>query len=157
MTTHRLAVIGGDGIGPDVTRAALASVRAAAERFGFGIETTDLDLGAESYLRSGVVLGDDAQAALRGHDAILLGAVGDPRVPPGVLERGLIVALRVAFRQSVNIRPVRLYPGVTSPVRDVTPENCDLVILRENTEGLYTGGRSTVHAGTPHGTACRIR
>ncbi len=153
MRTHHLAVIGGDGIGPDVTAAALAGVRAAADRFGFAIDTTGFDLGAENYLRTGVAIDEETTARLRKHDAILLGAVGDPRVPPGVLERGLIVALRVAFRQSVNIRPVRLYPGVTSPVTGVGPDQCDLVILRENTEGLYTGGGSTSHAGTPNAVA----
>jgi 3-isopropylmalate dehydrogenase len=153
MRTHHLAVVGGDGIGPDVTTAALAGVRAAADRFGFSVETTDFDLGAEYYLRAGVALDEDTTSRLRQHDAILLGAVGDPRVTPGILERGLIVALRVLFRQSVNIRPVRLYPGVTSPVAGVSPNNCDLVIIRENTEGLYTGGGATSHAGTAQAVA----
>ncbi|MTD14708.1 3-isopropylmalate dehydrogenase [Nakamurella sp. YIM 132087] len=153
MRTHNLAVIGGDGIGPDVTAAALLAMRAAADRFGFALETTDYELGAEAYLKTGVALGEDTVEALRGHDAIVFGAIGDPRVPPGILERGLIVALRIAFRQSVNIRPVRLYPGITSPVRGVTTENCDLVILRENTEGLYTAGGGSLHTGTPNATA----
>nr|WP_255375654.1 3-isopropylmalate dehydrogenase [Saccharomonospora sp. CUA-673] len=153
MRSYRLAVIGGDGIGPDVTSAALAGVRAVAGRFGFEVETTDFDLGAERYLRTGEVLDDEALTALRKHDAILLGAVGDPRVAPGVLERGLIVALRIAFVQSVNLRPVRLYPGVTSPVSGVTADNCDLVIVRENTEGLYAGGGGLSHPGTPNAVA----
>ncbi|MGW4593330.1 3-isopropylmalate dehydrogenase [Amycolatopsis thermoflava] len=153
MRTHHLAVIGGDGIGPGVTAAALAGVRAAADRYGFAIETTEFDLGAEAYLRSGVALDEASIEALRRHDAVLLGAVGDPRVTPGVLERGLIVGLRVAFAQSVNVRPVRLYPGVESPVAGVSPDNCDLVIIRENTEGLYTGGGSISHPGTPNAVA----
>ncbi|NDK32238.1 3-isopropylmalate dehydrogenase [Nesterenkonia haasae] len=153
MSTHTLAVVGGDGIGPDVTQAALAGVQAVAERYDFAVDTTDFDLGAERYLRTGVVVDEETISALRGHDAILLGAVGDPRVAPGVLERGLIVALRVAFAQSVNIRPVRLYPGVESPVRGVTPENCDLVVIRENTEGLYTGGGSLSHTGSDNAVA----
>ncbi|MCD2185831.1 3-isopropylmalate dehydrogenase [Actinomycetospora soli] len=153
MRTHDLAVIGGDGIGPDVTAEALRGVHAAAGRFGFGVTTTDHDLGAERWLRDGVALDDAAVQRLRHHDAILLGAVGDPRVPPGVLERGLVVALRVALRHAVNVRPVRLYPGVTSPIRDLTPERCDLVIIRENTEGLYAGGGATVHRGTDDATA----
>lgn len=153
MNAYKLAVVGGDGIGPDVTQAALAGVHAAAARCGFSIEATDFDLGAERYLRTGVVLEEETVSALREHDAILLGAVGDPRVAPGILERGLIVALRVAFAQSVNIRPVRLYPGVESPVRGVTAQNCDLVVIRENTEGLYTGGGSLSHAGTEHAVA----
>ena len=153
MSTYKLAVIGGDGIGPDVTQAALEGVEAAALRFGFTVQTTDFDLGAEHYLRTGSVLEADTSAAIKDHDAILIGAVGDPRVAPGILERGLIVALRVAFSQAVNIRPVRLYPGVESPVRGVTPENCDLVVIRENTESLYTGGGSHFHAGGPNAVA----
>lgn len=153
MSAHKVAVVGGDGIGPDVTQAALEGVRAAAQRCGFSFETTEFDLGAQRYLDTGVVLDEQTTAALREHDAILLGAVGDPRVAPGILERGLIVALRVAFAQSVNIRPVRLYPGVQSPVRNVTAENCDLVVIRENTEGLYTGGGSLSHAGTRNAAA----
>lgn len=153
MSAYKLAVVGGDGIGPDVTHAALAGVHAAADRYGFTIDTTNFDLGAERYLRTAVVLDEDTTSALRDHDAILLGAVGDPRVAPGILERGLIVALRVAFAQSVNIRPVRLYPGVQSPVRGVTPENCDLVVIRENTESLYTGGGSLIHADSANAVA----
>ncbi|WP_120004441.1 3-isopropylmalate dehydrogenase [Nesterenkonia muleiensis] len=153
MSSYTLAVIGGDGIGPDVTAAALAGMKAAAQRFGFTLETTDFNLGAENYLRTAQVMDDHTVSALRAHDAVLLGAVGDPRVAPGVLERGLIVALRVAFSQSVNIRPVRLYPGVQSPVRGVTAENCDLVVIRENTESLYTGGGSLSHLGTENAVA----
>ncbi|MDL5157692.1 3-isopropylmalate dehydrogenase [Actinomycetospora termitidis] len=153
MPTHDLAVIGGDGIGPDVTTEALRSIHAAARRFGFDVTTTEYDLGAERYLRDGTALDDADVERLRRHDAILLGAVGDPRVPPGVLERGLVVGLRVALRHAVNVRPVRLYPGVESPVRDLTPDRCDLVIIRENTEGLYAGGGTTVHRGTEHATA----
>ncbi|KAA9166441.1 3-isopropylmalate dehydrogenase [Amycolatopsis acidicola] len=153
MPTYDLAVIEGDGIGPEVTAAALAVLDAAADRFGFSVTTTGYPLGAGHYLETGVALDDQTVAALSKHDAILFGAVGDPRVAPGVLERGVIVALRVAFRQSVNVRPARLYPGVRSPMRDVTPDDCDLVILRENTEGLYAGGGSTVHGGTGNATA----
>lgn len=151
--THSIAVIGGDGIGPDVTDAALLGVAAAARRFGFATELTDYRLGADLYLRTGEVLTEDVVAALRGHDAMFLGALGDPRVRPGILERGLVVALRVLFRQGVNLRPVRLYPGVRSPIAGLTPERCDLVILRENTEGLYAGGGSTVHGGTRQAVA----
>jgi 3-isopropylmalate dehydrogenase len=153
LRTHNLAVIGGDGIGPEVTESALVAMRVAAERFGFELRTTSFDLGSEAYLRTGEALPAAAAEQLRGYDAILLGAVGDPRVDPGALERGLIVALRTLFGQSVNIRPVRLYPGVTSPVTDVTSDNCDLVILRENTEGIYTGGGVMVKDGTPDAIA----
>lgn len=153
MRSHSVAVLGGDGIGPDVTQVALFCVEAAGERFGFSIDTTTMDLGADRYLRTGDVLTQGDTDALRKHDAILLGAVGDPRVRPGILERGLIVELRVCFGQSVNLRPVKLYPGVASPIAGLRPEDCDFVILRENTEGLYTGGGSTVHAGTREAVA----
>jgi 3-isopropylmalate dehydrogenase len=153
LRTHDLAVIGGDGIGPEVTASALAAMNVAADRFGFRLQTTDFDLGSEAYLRTGEALPAAVAEQLRDYDAILLGAVGDPRVDPGVLERGLIVALRTLFHQSVNIRPVRLYPGVISPVTEVTSDNCDLVILRENTEGIYTGGGVMVKDGTPDAIA----
>ncbi|RTL64349.1 MAG: 3-isopropylmalate dehydrogenase [Pseudonocardiaceae bacterium] len=153
MRTHNVAVIGGDGIGPDVTAAALAVMRAAADRFGFTLSTNDFDLGAARYRRTGVALDDATVEQLRGHDAILLGAIGDPSVAPGILERGVVLALRVALAQSVNVRPVRLYPGVQSPVRDITPQRCDMVILRENTEGLYAGGGALVHQGSNNAVA----
>ncbi|PYE18654.1 3-isopropylmalate dehydrogenase [Williamsia limnetica] len=153
MRTHNLAVIGGDGIGPEVTACALTAMKVAADRFGFELRTTDFDLGSEAYLRTGEALPAVVAEQLRAFDAIVLGAVGDPRVDPGVLERGLIVALRTLFHQSVNIRPVRLYPGVVSPVTAVTADNCDLVILRENTEGIYTGGGVMVKDGTPDAIA----
>lgn len=151
--SYSIAVIGGDGIGPDVTDAALMGARAAADRFGFSLEENPYELGAEHYLRTNEVLTDEVCSELAKYDAILLGAVGDPRVPPGVLERGLVVGLRVRFEQSVNLRPVRLHSGVRSPIAGLTPDRCDLVILRENTEGLYTGGGSTVHARTPSAVA----
>jgi len=151
--SHTIAVVGGDGIGPDVTEAALLGVRAAAERFGFTVEESPYAIGAEHYLRTGEVLTEEVCGELAKHDAILLGAVGDPRVAPGVLERGLVVGLRIRFEQAVNLRPVRLHPGVSSPIAGLTPDRCDLVILRENTEGLYTGGGSTVHRGTPSAVA----
>jgi 3-isopropylmalate dehydrogenase len=149
----RLAIVGGDGIGPEVTAAALASLQAAAERFDIALSWTDFDLGADRYLRDGVVLDDVVLDELRGHDAIVLGAVGDPRVPPGVLERGLVLGLRLAFRLQVNVRPVRLYPGVRSPLRDLTPQRCDLVIVRENIEGMYAAGGTLVHRGTDSAVA----
>ena len=153
MATHRLAVVGGDGIGPEVTAEALKALSAAADRFGFTIDTTDYDLGGRRYLRTGEVLPDSVLDELAGCDAILLGAVGTPEVPPGVLERGLLLRIRFAFDLYVNLRPVRLLPGVTSPVRGLTPERCDMVIVRENTEGLYAGAGGVVYRGTPNEVA----
>ena len=153
MNTHRLAVIGGDGIGPEVTAQARKVVDAAAQRFGFAVSYTDYDLGGRRYARTGEVLPDSVEAELRGHDAILLGAVGTPDVPPGVLERGLLLRLRFAFDLYVNLRPVRLLEGVPSPVAGLTPERCDLLIVRENTEGLYAGAGGVVYRGTPQEVA----
>lgn len=153
MDSYDVGVLDGDGVGPEVTGEALKVVEAAAKRFGFELKTTRYDLGAQHYLDTGVVIDDATVERLRSHQAILFGAMGDPRVPPGILERGLILKLRREFAQPVNLRPVRLYPGVSTPIRDLTPERCDLVIIRENTEGLYVGAGSTVHAGTAHAVA----
>jgi 3-isopropylmalate dehydrogenase len=153
METYQLAVIGGDGIGPEVTAQALKAIAAAGDRFGFGYETTDYDLGGRRYLSTGEVLPDTVEAELRGADAILLGAVGTPDVPPGVLERGLLLRLRFAFDQYVNLRPVKLLPGVPTPIAELTPERCDMVIVRENTEGLYAGAGGSLYRGTPHEVA----
>jgi 3-isopropylmalate dehydrogenase len=140
--TYQLGVIGGDGVGPEVTTQTLTAVLAAGERFGFTVETTNYDLGGVRYLRTGEVLPESVQTELAEHDAILLGAVGTPDVPPGVLERGLLLKLRFDFDQYVNLRPVKLYPGAPTPIKDLTPDRCDLVVVRENTEGLYTGAGS---------------
>lgn len=153
MADYSLAVIGGDGVGPEVTAQAVRVVRAAAERFGFAVTATDYDLGGRRYLETGEVLPAKVEAELAGHDAILLGAVGTPDVPPGVLERGLLLRLRFGFDQYVNLRPVKLYPGVTSPVAGLTPERCDLVVVRENTEGLYVGAGGVAYHDTPYEVA----
>ncbi len=139
MATYRLAAIGGDGVGPEVTAQTFKTLRSAGERFGFEIETTDYDLGGNAYLRTGEILPESVEEELGDHDAILLGAIGTPEVPPGVVERGLLLKLRFDFDQYVNLRPVKLFPGAPTPIKDLTPERCDLVVVRENTEGLYTG------------------
>lgn len=149
MSEYRVAVIGGDGVGPEVTRQALAAIDAAADRFGFAVETHGYDLGGGRYLRTGEVLPDRVLAELDGFDAILLGAVGTPDVPPGVLERGLLLRIRFEFDQYVNLRPVRLFPGVPTPIAGLEPEQCDLVVVRENTEGLYGGAGGFLRKGTP--------
>ena len=151
--SHRLGVIPGDGIGPEVTDAALTVLDAAQQRFGFTTERTEVPLGADNYLSTGELLTTGAIEALRAQDAILFGAIGSPRVTPGVLERGIILALRAELRQAINLRPVRLYPGVPTPISGLTPERCDLVVVRENSEGSYVGGGTTVHRGTPAAVA----
>ena len=150
---HRLAVVRGDGIGPEVIDAALEVLVAAQSAFGFTTELTEISAGARHYLATGELFSPALQEQLRSQDAILFGAMGDPAVEPGILERGFILEMRRSFQQAVNLRPVKLYPGVTSPIAGLTPERCDLVIVRENTEGSYVGRGSTVHAGTPHAVA----
>ena len=146
-STVRLAVIGGDGIGPEVTAEALKVLRAAAPNVTF--DTTDYDLGARRWHRTGETLPDAVLEEIRGHDAILLGAVGDPTVPSGVLERGLLLRLRFELDHYVNLRPVRLYPGVASPLAKGSPETIDMMVVREGTEGPYTGAGGVMRRGTP--------
>ncbi|HJU51150.1 MAG TPA: 3-isopropylmalate dehydrogenase [Acidimicrobiia bacterium] len=146
---YRLAVIGGDGVGPEVTEQALHVLDAAAQHFDIAFETTDYDLGGRRFLATGEVLPPSVEDELAAHDAILLGAVGTPEVPPGVLERGLLLKLRFDFDLYVNLRPVRLYPGVPSPIAGLNPEQCDLVVVRENTEGPYAGAGGVLRWGGP--------
>ena len=145
----RLAVIGGDGIGPEVVAVGLQVLDAVLP----GVERTEYDLGARAYARTGEALPDGVLAELRGHDAILLGAIGDPGVPPGVLERGLLLRLRFELDHFVNLRPVRLLPGVASPLGDRT---VDMVVVREGTEGPYVGNGGRFRAGTPHEVATEV-
>ncbi len=141
----RLAVIGGDGIGPEVVAEALKVLKAAAVT----VDATAYDLGAQRWHRTGETLPDSALEEIRGHDAILLGAVGDPTVPSGVLERGLLLRLRFELDHYVNLRPVRLYPGVATPLAGVRPESINMVVVREGTEGPYTGAGGVLRKGTP--------
>ena len=147
MTT--LAVIGGDGIGPEVVAEGLKVLQAVLP----GVQTTHYDLGAAAYGRTGEALPESVLAELRDHDAILLGAIGDPAVPPGVLERGLLLRLRFELDHHVNLRPVRLLPGVVSPLGDV---EIDMVVIREGTEGPYVGNGGRMRAGTPHEVATEV-
>src|SRR5580700_10530922 len=145
----KLAVIGGDGIGPEVVAEALKVLRAS----GLSFEETSYDLGAHRWHRTGETLPDSVLDELRGHDAILLGAVGDPTVPSGVLERGLLLRLRFELDHYVNLRPVRLYPGVSTPLAKASPESIDMVVVREGTEGPYTGAGGFMRRGTPEEVA----
>ncbi|MEU8182202.1 3-isopropylmalate dehydrogenase [Micromonospora sp. NPDC049044] len=141
----RIAVVAGDGIGPEV----VAQARKVLDAVLPGVQATEYDLGAARWHRTGEVLPDSVLTELAGHDAILLGAVGDPTVPPGVLERGLLLKLRFAFDQYVNLRPSRLWPGVAGPLGSVKPGEVDLVVVREGTEGLYAGAGGSLHRDTP--------
>jgi 3-isopropylmalate dehydrogenase len=146
VRTMRIAVIGGDGIGPEVIAEAVKVLKAAAD--DTAIETTSYDLGAQRYNRTGEILPDSVLAEIAAHDAILFGAVGDPTVPSGVLERGLVLRLRFEFDQYVNLRPIRLFPGVSSPLAGVPMAALDIMVVREGTEGPYIEAGGTLRKGT---------
>jgi 3-isopropylmalate dehydrogenase len=149
----RLAVVGGDGIGPEVTAEALRVLAAVLPGGPAALHTTEYDLGARRWHATGETLPDTVLDELRGHDAILLGAVGDPSVPSGVLERGLLLRLRFELDHHVNLRPARLYAGVRSPVGDA---DIDLVVVREGTEGPYVGNGGVVRRGSPQEIATEV-
>ena len=148
---HAIGVIRGDGTGPEVVREGLKVLDAV--RDGFGVELVEFDLGAERYLRTGEVLPDGELDHLRQMDAILLGAVGDARVKPGILERDLLLRIRFGLDQYVNLRPVIRYPGVSTLVPSHTEDDVNMVVVRENSEGLYSGVGGFHRKGTPHEVA----
>lgn len=137
--TLKIAVLGGDGTGPEVTAEALKVLDAVSKLESFKYELNHLDWGGEKFLKTGVILPEDGVETLKKHDAVFLGAVGHPDVKPGVLEKGLLLALRFALDQYINLRPVKLYPGVESPLANKKPEDIDFVVVRENTEDMYAG------------------
>ena len=151
VRSHRIGVIEGDGTGPEVVREALKVLEAV--RSGFEVELVSFDLGADRYLRTGEVLPDDDLERMRQVDAILLGAVGDPRVPPGILERELLLRIRFELDQYVNLRPVFRYPGVPTLVPSHAEGDVDMVVIRENSEGLYSGAGGFHRKGTAHEVA----
>src|SRR3954454_10779661 len=153
-SSFSLAVIPGDGIGTEVVAEGLKVLEAAAAHEGVKFALTEYDLGARRWHATGETLPDSVLAEIRGHDAILLGAVGDPGVPSGVLERGLLLRLRFELDHYVNLRPARLYPGVTSPLAD--PGDIDFVVVREGTEGPYVGNGGALRVGTPQEIATEV-
>ncbi|MBD3688918.1 3-isopropylmalate dehydrogenase [Nanchangia anserum] len=152
--TLDLAVIAGDGIGPEVVREGEKVLARALRDEGVQLNRRELDLGAERYLRTGEILTEDDMARIRDCEAILLGAIGDPRVPSGVLERGLLLKLRFDLDHYINLRPAKLYPGVPTPL--AAPGDVDFVVVREGTEGLYCGQGGTARTGTPHEVATEV-
>jgi 3-isopropylmalate dehydrogenase len=149
----RLAVVAGDGIGPEVVAEGLKVLEAVAGQHGLTIEQTPYDLGAARWHRTGEVLPDSVLEEIKGQDAILLGAIGDPTVPSGVLERGLLLRLRFELDHYVNLRPVKLFPGVETPLAGVSTEDIDMIVVREGTEGPYTGVGGVIRKGTKHEVA----
>ncbi len=150
---HKIAVIPGDGTGPEVVREGRKVLRAVGEMEDFDYEAVEYDFGGDRFLRTGEVLPDSAVEELRTFDAIYLGAVGHPDVAPGILEKGLLLKLRFELQQYINLRPVKLYPGVDCPLKGKGPEEVDFVVVRENNEGLYSGSGGFTHKGTPNEVA----
>ncbi|WP_275003176.1 3-isopropylmalate dehydrogenase [Promicromonospora iranensis] len=149
-----LAVVAGDGIGTEVVEQGLSVLEAALAPSGTKLSTTEFDLGARRWHETGETLTDEDLEKIKGHDAILLGAIGDPSVPSGVLERGLLLKLRFALDHYVNLRPTKLYQGVSSPLAD--PGEIDFVVVREGTEGPYVGNGGALRVGTPHEIATEV-
>ena len=160
----RIAVIGGDGTGPEVIAEGLKALQVVAEKVGLEYETKDFDVGGDRYLAAGgdpqspsiPIISEEEIDELRTFDAIYLGAVGHPDVAPGILEKGLLLKLRFALDQYVNLRPVTLYPNVWTPLKDKGPDDIDFVVVRENTEGLYTGMGGIQYKGTANEVATQI-
>ena len=148
MKTYKIGVMGGDGTGPEVTVEAVKVMEAAAAKFGFKIEQTEYDFGGERYKRTGETLPDSAIPEFEKQDAILLGAIGHPDVAPGILEKGILLKARFALDQYINLRPVRLFPGVDTPLKDKGPKEIDYVVVRENTGDAYCGAGGTTLKGT---------
>ncbi len=146
---YKIAVLPGDGTGPEVVKEGLKVLEAVAQKTGFKYETVTYDLGGERYKRTGEILPESVLGELKKVDAIYLGAIGHPDVKPGILEKGLLLALRFALDQYINLRPVKLYPGVETPIKGKGPEEIDFVVVRENTEGLYTGTGGSLKKGMP--------
>ncbi len=153
---HRIAVIPGDGTGPEVVAEGLKVLKAAAKLKGFQYETKTFDFGGDRYLKTGEVLPEGAIEELKDFDVIYLGAVGHPDVAPGILEKGLLLRLRFELDQYINLRPVKLYPGVECPLKGKGPAEIDFVVVRENTEGLYTGMGGNQYTNTPAEVATQI-
>jgi 3-isopropylmalate dehydrogenase len=147
--SYRIAVVPGDGTGPEVVAEGLKALKAAAKKEDLSLSFAEFDLGGERYKRTGDILPDEVLADLGGYDAIYLGAIGHPDVKPGILEKGILLALRFHFDQYVNLRPIKLYEGVETPLKGKGPADIDFVVVRENTEGLYAGAGGILKKGTP--------
>jgi 3-isopropylmalate dehydrogenase len=154
--TYKIAVMGGDGTGPEVVAEGLKVLKAAAPKFGVKFDLTSYDFGGERYKRTGETLPDSAIEELKKFDAIYLGAIGHPDVAPGILEKGILLNLRFALDQYVNLRPVKLYENVWTPLKDKGPKDIDFVVVRENTEGLYVGTGGFLKKGTKDEVATQV-
>jgi 3-isopropylmalate dehydrogenase len=149
MKSYNIAVIPGDGTGPEVIGEGIKVLESVSKRYGFKFVFNYYDFGGTKYLKTGEVLPGGIIDELKKYDAIYLGAIGHPDVKPGILEKGILLKLRFELDQYINLRPVKLYPGVECPLKDKKPEDIDFVVVRENTEGLYTGSGGFFKKGTP--------
>ncbi|MBI2061213.1 MAG: 3-isopropylmalate dehydrogenase [Nitrospirae bacterium] len=149
MKTYNIAVVAGDGTGPEVMREGVKVIKAASSDNGFRLNFHEFDFGGARYLKTGETLPDSAVAELKTFDAIFLGAIGHPDVKPGILEKGILLRMRFELDLYINLRPVKLYPGVKTPLADKGPKEIDFVVVRENTEGLYCGAGGFHKKGTP--------
>jgi len=156
MKTYKIAVIPGDGTGPEVVREGLKVLEAIARKAGFKYEVINYDFGGERYIKTGEVLPNSAVEELKSMSAIYLGAVGHPEVKPGILEQGLLLRLRFSLEQYINLRPVKLYNAAFCPLKDKKPEDIDFVVVRENTEGLYKGMGEFKNKGSKDEVATQI-
>ncbi|MFA5675379.1 MAG: 3-isopropylmalate dehydrogenase [Christensenellales bacterium] len=148
MKKYNIGVIPGDGTGPEVVAESVKVIKAASGKFGFGVDLEYFDFGGDRYLKTGVLLSDEDMAKFGLKQAVLLGAIGHPDVKPGILEKGILLNLRFTFDQYINLRPVMLYDGVDTPLKDKGPDDIDFAVIRENTEGLYTGSGGFFKKGT---------
>ena len=153
MNSYKIAVMGGDGTGPEVIREGVKVLKVLEEKAGFKCEYQDFDFGGDRYMKTNEVLPDSASDELNKFDAIYLGAIGHPDVKPGILEKGILLRLRFELDQYINLRPVKLYPGVWTPIKDKGPEDIDFVVIRENSAGIYTGNGGIVKKDTPNEVA----
>ncbi|HOH31520.1 MAG TPA: isocitrate/isopropylmalate family dehydrogenase, partial [Candidatus Hydrogenedentes bacterium] len=153
MTKYKIGLLPGDGTGPEVLEEGLKVMGAAAAKFGITFDTEHYDFGGERYKRTGEILPDSAIPELAKCDALFLGAIGHPDVAPGILEKGILLRIRFELDQYINLRPVKLYPGVETPLKNKGPEEIDFVVIRENSAGLYTGVGGVQRQGTPYEVA----
>ena len=154
--SYNIALLPGDGTGPEVLREGVKVLDAAASKYKFSLNYTRYDLGGERYLKTGETLPDSVIEEVKKTDCIFLGAIGHPDVKPGILEVGILLKMRFALDQYINLRPVKLYPGVETPLKDKGPADIDFVVVRENTGGIYTGVGGAVQVGTPNEIATQV-
>ncbi len=156
VKTYRIGTIPGDGTGPEVVHEAKKVLNAAASRGAFKLEFTEFDFGAARYLKTGETLPDSAIVEFKKFDSLILGAIGHPDVKPGILETGILLKIRFALDQYINLRPVKLYPNVETPLKDKGPEDIDFIVIRENTGGIYTGHGGATRVGTTEEIATQL-